>query len=175
MQPEYNSSISGLMRYAFQTSRMPPSLPGQAMRTQHTKRRSCTRDARDRPAPGCAGAWVRHHAPLRNALCEMQNGQRGCGVNGRFSPPQELVPPNNNAPNLKGGDAKEGGLGGNCGGGGGISQRGKGSGPPLQRAAVCGWPVPGSPAPPRAAGNAARGETGTRKRQGTGQRVAAWP
>jgi len=64
------------------------------------------------------------------------------------------------------GDAKEGGLGGTCGGGGGISQRGKGSGPPLQRAAVCGWPVPGSPGWGRAAGNAARGETGTQKRQG---------
>ena len=49
----------------------------------------------------------------------MQNGQRGCGVNGRFSPPQELVPPNNNAPDLKrGGMPSEGGLGGTCGGGG---------------------------------------------------------
>jgi hypothetical protein len=38
------------------------------------------------------------YAPLHNARCPVQNGQRGPGVNGRFSPPQELVPPNNNAP-----------------------------------------------------------------------------
>jgi hypothetical protein len=69
-------------------------------------------------------------------------------VNGRFSPPQELVPPNNNAPDLRGGDAKEGGLGGNCGGGGGISQRGKGAGRLDRRR----QPSQGPPVPPARGG-----------------------
>ena len=70
-----------------------------------------------------------------------------------FSPPQELASPNNNAPYLKKGDAREGGLGETGGGGGGIDSTtpscrrtsGKGSGPPLHEAA--GYTAAGSARP----------------------------
>ena len=83
-----------------------------------------------------------------------------------LAPPKSWCPPTVMPPNLKGGDAKEGGLGGTCGGGGGTGQRGKGAARPNVGGRLPHRRFPGAWGGARPQGMPLVGRVGERERQG---------